>query len=260
MEAAVFAATLLTILVDGGKGGVGKSLVAAIVCAMLERAGMQYAVIDVDDSNPDVARAHMPPAAIKADEPAPLCVKSSAYAVDGAHAADEWASLLSDVGMMATDHPSGAVVVASGARMLRPFQRWGQHLAAFRPHTLWVVDTSYAALENLDRYLQAMPEAQVAVVLNGGAGGGDVEECDFREWAKSALRTERKLPAFFLPAFPLPDMLRLFSNEGLSLQSILVAPQLTLGQRIMYSAWLSDAVLRIAGALGVSLGKKEVSA
>ena len=50
-------------------------------------------------------------------------------------------------------------------------------------------------------------------------------------------------------------MLRLYSNEGLSLQTILDAPQLTFGQRIMYSAWLSDAVQRVSGALGVSLGE-----
>ena len=73
---------------------------------------------------------------------------------------------------------------------------------------------------------------------------------------KSALRNDRKIPSFCLPACPLPDVLRLYSNEGLSLHSILDAPQLTFGQRIMYSAWLSNAVQRVSGALGVSLGEE----
>jgi hypothetical protein len=246
--------TVKLYLIDGGKGGNGKSIVAGLACTALERAGTPYALIDTDDSNPDAARAAS--SAVRcAERPDALCVKAVAHAIGarGPKGADDWAAMLSDIASMADEHPGGATVVSNGARLLAPYVAWGRMLAPYRPRVLWVADTTYASLENLDRYRQAMPFASVTVVLNGGAGGGDAAEDDFKEWHGSELK-RGGLPSAYLPQFAIPSVLRRYSNNGLPLHSILDDPGLTVGERIMYAAWLDDAVTRIAGALGIATG------
>ncbi len=239
----------LLLLIDGGKGGDGKSTTAGLACAALERAGRPYLVIDTDDSNADVARAQK--ATVRcAERPDALCVKIATHAigVGGERATNAWAAMLTNIESMRAEHPSGAVVVSNGARLLVPYISWGRMLESYSPKTLWVVDTTYASLENLMRYRQAWPFADVTVVLNGGAGGGDATEDDFTEWHGSGLKASG-IPSFYLPPFGLPGVLRRFSNDGVPLLQLLDDPALTVGQRIMYSYWLEDAVAQISAVI-----------
>ncbi len=233
------------IMIDSGKGGTGKSTVAAIVCAALERIGKPFIVLDTDDSNPDVARAYAD--RIQNKLPDSLCLKAAAYAIDGDHAMTAWASMLTDVETLAQEHPDGFAVLVNGARMARPYQKWGATLGRYRIATLWVADQSYAALENLDAHVRAVPNAAVTVVLNGGTRDAMPE--DFHEWNNSVLKNEKKLPSVHLPTFGIPDVLHRFSNDGLPLSMLADDADLTVGQKIMFSLWLDDAVKRIAGAL-----------
>jgi MinD-like ATPase involved in chromosome partitioning or flagellar assembly len=45
-------------LVDGEKGGVGKSLMAMVLASYCRNAGIDCALIEADPGNPDVQRTH----------------------------------------------------------------------------------------------------------------------------------------------------------------------------------------------------------
>ena len=146
-------------LCAGNKGGTGKSMLAtALIDAFLQR-GVEPLLIETDDANPDVFKAHgerIQCAALSLDE------------------ADGWIELVNSL-----DKTRGVpVIVNTAARNSTGVARYGQTLKSTLGElvTLWVINRQRDSLELLADYLDAMPagaDHQVHVVRNGYFGSAE---------------------------------------------------------------------------------------
>ena len=150
-------------LCAGNKGGTGKSMVAtALIDAFLQR-GIEPFVIETDDANPDVFKAHAE------------TVQCAAMSLDEA---DGWIELINSL-----DKARGVpVVVNTAARNSAGVARYGQTLKSTLGAldrtlvTLWVINRQRDSLELLADYLDVMPvsaDHQVHVVRNLYCGGSE---------------------------------------------------------------------------------------
>ena len=134
-------------LCAGNKGGTGKSMVAtALIDAFLQR-GVEPLLIETDDANPDVFKAHSER------------VQCAALSLDEA---DGWIEMVNSL-----DKTRGVpVVVNTAARNSTGVARYGQTLKSTLGElgrtmvTLWVINRQRDSLELLADYLDAMPEEQ----------------------------------------------------------------------------------------------------
>lgn len=139
--------------VGGGKGGVGKSLVALCLVDQLVQRGEQCLLIESDTSNPDVYRC------LK-DE-----VESRALDLDDV---DGWIELVNLCDKM----PGQTIVINTGARNDQAIKKFGalltDSLTALHRDlvTLWVINTQRDSLELLKSYVDHMPSGLVHVVKN----------------------------------------------------------------------------------------------
>ena len=147
-------------LCAGNKGGTGKSMVAtALIDAFLQR-GVEPLLIETDDANPDVFKAHSER------------VQCAALSLDEA---DGWIEMVNSL-----DKTRGVpVVVNTSARNSTGVARYGQTLKSTLGElgrtmvTMWVINRQRDSLELLADYLDAMPagaDHQVHVVRNGYFG------------------------------------------------------------------------------------------
>ena len=150
-------------LCGGNKGGTGKSMLAtALIDAFLQR-GVEPLLIETDDANPDVFKAHgerIQCAALSLDE------------------ADGWIELINSL-----DKARGVpVIMNTAARNSTGVARYGQTLKSTLGElgrtmvTMWVINRQRDSLELLADYLDAMPagaDHQVHVVRNGYYGSAE---------------------------------------------------------------------------------------
>ena len=150
-------------LCGGNKGGTGKSMLAtALIDAFLQR-GVEPLLIETDDANPDVFKAHgerIQCAALSLDE------------------ADGWIELINSL-----DKARGVpVIMNTAARNSTGVARYGQTLKSTLGElgrtmvTLWVINRQRDSLELLADYLDSMPvgaDHQVHVVRNGYFGSAE---------------------------------------------------------------------------------------
>ena len=150
-------------LCGGNKGGTGKSMLAtALIDAFLQR-GVEPLLIETDDANPDVFKAHserLQCAALSLDE------------------ADGWIEMINSL-----DKARGVpVIVNTAARNSTGVARYGQTLKSTLGElgrtmvTMWVINRQRDSLELLADYLDAMPagaDHQVHVVRNGYFGSAE---------------------------------------------------------------------------------------
>ena len=150
-------------LCGGNKGGTGKSMVAtALIDAFLQR-GAEPLLIETDDANPDVFKAHSER------------VQCAALSLDDA---EGWIEMINSL-----DKARGVpVIVNTAARNSAGVARYGQTLKSTLAElgrtmvTLWVINRQRDSLELLADYLDAMPagaDHQVHVVRNGYYGSAE---------------------------------------------------------------------------------------
>ena len=150
-------------LCGGNKGGTGKSMVAtALIDAFLQR-GAEPLLIETDDANPDVFKAHSER------------VQCAALSLDDA---DGWIEMINSL-----DKARGVpVIVNTAARNSTGVARYGQTLKSTLGElgrtmvTLWVINRQRDSLELLADYLDSMPvgaDHQVHVVRNGYFGSAE---------------------------------------------------------------------------------------
>ena len=150
-------------LCGGNKGGTGTSMVAtALIDAFLQR-GAEPLLIETDDANPDVFKAHSER------------VQCAALSLDDA---DGWIEMINSL-----DKARGVpVIVNTAARNSTGVARYGQTLKSTLGElgrtmvTMWVINRQRDSLELLADYLDAMPvgaDHQVHVVRNGYFGSAE---------------------------------------------------------------------------------------
>ncbi|MFP6559343.1 P-loop NTPase [Paraburkholderia sp. B3] len=144
----------LIYLVGGGKGGVGKSVVALALVDHLQRRGVKAVLVENDTSNPDVMRAVH-------DE-----IECASFDLD---TAGGWI----DVVNYCDAHRDAAVVVSTAARNQDGVSRYGATLGSTlgelgrRLVVLWVINRQRDSLELLRQFSETFPDATVHVVRNG---------------------------------------------------------------------------------------------
>lgn len=141
-------------MVGGGKGGVGKSTVSFAMLDVLLTAGVDTLLVESDDSNPDVYKAH------KDLLPCEICnLDSEAGYIK--------------LGEIAETHPDKAIVVNTAARATQALIEHGQILhdtckALGRPVVLlWPINRQRDSLELLKKVVDSQADYEaIYVILN----------------------------------------------------------------------------------------------
>ena len=214
------------LVVSGGKGGVGKSLVSLALIDLLRARGERLIVIDADPSNPDIARALE--ATAKRGE-----IELCAIRLDEC---DGWLDLMN----VLSDHSDASCVINTPARsqeMLREnvellFEAANKLDRKVR--TLWVIDRDKDVLRLLADYLKISPPHPVHVVRNLLFGRPD----QFAVYENSKVRglVEATAPQIDFPvlAARVASFLR---SESKMIEEALVIDALRFGDRIELERW-----------------------
>lgn len=214
-------------LCGGNKGGTGKSMVAtALIDGFLQR-GVEPLLIETDDANPDVFKAHSER------------VQCAALSLDDA---DGWIQMVNSL-----DQTRGVpVVVNTAARNSTGVARYGQTLKSTLGElgrtmvTLWVINRQRDSLELLADYLDAMPagaDHQVHVVRNGYFGSPE----KFQLYNGSQLRQRIEEGGGLTLDFPdLADRVAdQMATQRLTIQGAL--KEMPLGHRAELIRWRDEA-------------------
>ncbi|TXH44312.1 MAG: protein mobD [Burkholderiaceae bacterium] len=214
-------------LCAGNKGGTGKSMVAtALIDALLQR-GIEPFVIETDDANPDVFKAHSG------------TVQCAALSLDEA---DGWIELINSI-----DRTRGVpVVVNTAARNSAGVARYGQTLRSTLGAlgrtlvTLWVINRQRDSLELLADYLDVMPvsaDHQVHVVRNLYYGGSD----KFQLYSSSELK--KRVEGSGGKTLDFPDLADRVADELATKRLTLQAAmgEMPLGHRAELIRWRDEA-------------------
>ena len=160
-------------LVAGSKGGVGKSMVTMALVDMLREQGHNVFLVECDNSNPDVWKAHK-------DE-----VRSELVNLDEA---EGWIRLLN----ICDSNREHVVVVNTAARNNTAVSRFGSTLNDSLDElgrelvTFWVINRQRDSLELLNEFMTAIPRSTLHVVRNGYFG----EERKFELYNSSPTREQ----------------------------------------------------------------------
>ncbi|MDD3326580.1 MAG: protein mobD [Zoogloea sp.] len=214
-------------LCAGNKGGTGKSMVAtALIDAFLQR-GVEPFVIETDDANPDVFKAHSE------------TVQCAALSLDEA---DGWIELINSL-----DKTRGVpVIVNTAARNSAGVARYGQTLKSTLGDlgrtlvTLWVINRQRDSLELLADYLDVMPvnaDHQVHVVRNLYYGSSD----KFQLYSGSELK--KRIEGSGGKTVDFPDLADRVADELATKRLTLQAAmgEMPLGHRAELIRWRDEA-------------------
>lgn len=143
------------IIVAGGKGGTGKTLVSVGLVDYLRERGVPVLLVETDTSNPDVWRMHQGEDGLIAET----------LDLDDA---EGWIDLIN----LCDEHPDRVVVVNTAARNDKGVTAHGPKLDRARPElgrrllTLWVINSQRDSVELLAEYLRTLPGEVVHVIRN----------------------------------------------------------------------------------------------
>ena len=142
--------------VGGGKGGVGKSLLAMCVIDYWRTQKRSVVLVEAETANSDVYLTY-----------APLLGDASVYAVDLQRGAGGWHEL----GDIVEWHPDAEIVVNTPAGMADAYRNYGTQVAALasmtrRFTTLWPINRLRDPVRLLADYMDAVSNTRVAVVKN----------------------------------------------------------------------------------------------
>lgn len=207
-------------LIGGGKGGVGKSLVAMATVDCLLQREEDLLLVDADTSNPDVWKAYKD------------TVRTELLDLDNA---DGWIELIN----VADSNPDSVIVINTAARNNKSVSAHGpilsNTLAELRRKlvTLWVINRQRDSLELLKEYMDAIPDTIVHVVRNGYFG----EERKFELYNGSKRRALVEERGGLSLTFP--DLADRVSDDIYSkrMNIALAAKELPLGNRAELHRW-----------------------
>lgn len=154
--------------VGGSKGGVGKSQMAFALIDYLVAKDKKVLLIETDNANPDVYKAHEP---YKNEQI--LCEIMDLDTSEG------WLDLVDK----AEDNPEFSIVINSAARSNTGIAKYGSTLQETLPQlgreliTFWMINRQRDSVELLRLFLNSFPNATVNVCRNlyfGDAGKFDV--------------------------------------------------------------------------------------
>lgn len=173
------------ISIDGGKGGTGKSFVAAAIIDTLLQRGKSVFLVEADTSNPDVMKAYSE-------------IPGSAICLDEREGFLEMATQIhkTDADYFVINNParSGGWIVHGGL-VVDNLDRMGAEMSVF-----WVANRQKDSVELLANFFERFPEISIHFVQNEYWGSPEKYEV----WNTSKLR--EKILAAGGSDFVFPDM------------------------------------------------------
>lgn len=220
------------IIIGGGKGGVGKSIVSIGVIDMVCARGESPLLIESDTSNPDVWKMYE-------NE-----VRAEPVDLDDANG---WIDFIN----LCDGHRDGPVIVNTAARNNRGVTDHAATLHAAldelarRVVTMWVINRQRDSLELLGEYMHDMPASQIHVVRNNYYG----EPHKFELYNASKLRTQVEEKGG--KSIDFPDLADRVSDDLYSkrLSVDKAAKQLPLGNRAELTRWRHVVHSTLGGVL-----------
>jgi hypothetical protein len=221
-----------TIIIGGGKGGVGKSICTLSLLYLFERAGKKVQLIEADTSNPDVHKAYGDVSSPQ-DDAAPLRMSTLDLERE-----DAWLDLLN---MRAAD-PTRTIVLNTRAALNLAIEEFGPLLNVGLKElgaplvTIWPIDGNRDCLELLAQYRETFSTGQFVVLRNAHLSQS------FELYDSSKLRREIEGAggrSETLPALA-PRVAQALNINRLSLTAAEHSDKLQFGHKIALRAWLKS--------------------
>jgi hypothetical protein len=211
------------ILVGGGKGGVGKSLLSiALVDYVIATDGRPF-LVETDTSVPDVYKTYggeIGAELVNLDE------------------REGWIELLN----LVDGHPEDTIVVNTGARNQTGISNFGKTLRKALPQlkrrlvVFWLIDRKRESLELLSDFIETLPEAEINVVRNLYLGA----EPKFELYNASKMRASIEQTGGRSLSFPeLADRVTDAMNKG-RLSVAKAIDELSFGDRMEVERWRDE--------------------
>jgi hypothetical protein len=211
------------ILVGGGKGGVGKSLLSiALVDYVIATDGRPF-LIETDTSVPDVHKTY-----------------SSEIGAELVNLDERegWIELLN----LVESHPEDTIVVNTGARNQTGISNFGKTLRKALPQlkrrlvVFWLIDRKRESLELLSDFIGVLPEAEINIVRNLYLG----TERKFELYNTSKMRASIEQTGGRPLSFPeLADRVTDAMNKG-RLSVAKAIEELSFGDRMEVERWRDE--------------------
>lgn len=211
--------------IGGSKGGVGKSLVSFALVDYLVSRDQHVLLIDTDNSNPDVYKAHK-----GAGLPTLACKMRSLDDADG------WAAMLNAV----ETHPEHVVVINSAARSEEGTTTYGELLKTALEMlgrdliTFWVINRHRDSVELLHSFQRIFSDAPIHVCRNLHFGTPD--RFDVYNGSKIKEAVERCGMTLDFPALASRVVDTLYSGRTPIWKAI---PESPIGNRVELLRWRS---------------------
>ncbi|MDR0826959.1 MAG: hypothetical protein LBN33_03650 [Desulfovibrio sp.] len=214
----------MIIFSEGGKGGVGKSLITGLVMYHYVSIGQNPVLIETDTSNPDTHKIHCD------------LFKTILCEID---TQDGWIAFLSH----ADENRDNPVVVNCGARNERSIKQWGSMIPMLGIpfKVLFTINSELDSVLLLKSYLETVDPRVVTVVKNGFFG----QETDFRRYDNS--KTREKINSHLY----VPELLTLAATRYYSERTPIhkLAEVLNFGERLFFESWVKKLQTQFAVVL-----------
>jgi hypothetical protein len=211
------------LLIGGGKGGVGKSLLSVALVDYVSVTDGRPFLVETDTSVPDVFKTY------SGDIDAELVNLDER---------EGWIELVN----LVDSHPDNTIVINTGARNQTGISNFGRTLSKALPQlgrklvVFWLIDRKRESLELLSDFAGALPEAAIHVVRNMYLG----TERKFELYNGSKMRASIEQGGGRSLNFPeLADRVTDAMNKG-RLTVAKAAGELSLGDRIELERWREE--------------------
>jgi hypothetical protein len=211
------------LLIGGGKGGVGKSLLSVALVDYVSVADGRPFLVETDTSVPDVYKTYSG------------SVDATLVNLDER---EGWIELVN----MVESRPDDTIVINTGARNQTGISNFGKTLGKALPQlkrtlvVFWLIDRKRESLELLTDFAAALPEAAIHVVRNMYLG----TERKFELYNGSKMRSSIEQAGGRSLNFPeLADRVTDAMNKG-RLTVAKAADELSLGDRMELERWREE--------------------
>ncbi len=220
---------------EGGKGGVGKSIMSSILIDCLSRIGRDVVIIDTDTSNPDVYRAHH---------------KKFPCFLQKIDTVSDWADFLtlldehSNKDVVITEENKDDdfekhIIVNMGARNQESIQSWGETIKEISEDicVFFMLNNQKDSILLLKEYTKVIEPKYIVPTKNHFFGDQNAfslyDNCETKKLFSREFYIEEVIPSaankFYTDRIPLSE----------------IPDALNVGDRIFFQRWLKDTKKRL---------------
>lgn len=208
-------------LIAGGKGGVGKSMLALVVIDQLRLASKRVLYFESDTSNPDVWQCLEPD---PKNAPGEGIEGVTLYTVR-LEEEESWADMVNAI----EEHRDHVVVIGTASRTTESIRTHGHILRETLPGlerklvTLWVIDEQRDSLNQLRDHLTTFPDNEIHVIKNSKVGPDAFVLYDGSR-LRSTVEQEKQGLSRYMPRLALSVVTKVYSDRMCFSKALTVLP------------------------------------